>query len=781
MSSNKNNSPGKNITIALAGNPNSGKTTLFNAITGARQHVGNYPGVTVEKKEGKCKFQDKELNIVDLPGTYSLTAYSIEELVARNYIINEKPDSVINVVDASNIERNLYLATQLIELETPLVIALNMMDVAKSRGYNIDIELLSNLLKTPVITTIASKEEGINNALEKAIEVSRKPDNRKSLIIKYDKEIEEQLEKLTDLIKKENFLTEKYPPRWLAIKLLENDTEIIKELKDNYKNYEEITTISEVSRSYIENFFNEEPEFIISDRRYGFVNGACKESVRQTQEDKITSSDRIDLILTNRILGIPIFIFFMWLVFHLTFTIGNYPVEWIEAFFNLLSKLIGSIIPSGIIKSILVDGVIGGVGSVIVFLPNILLLFLAIAILEDTGYMARVAFIMDRLMHLIGLHGRAFIPMLIGFGCSVPAVMATRTLDNNKNRLTTIMIIPFMSCSAKLPVYTLLTGTFFPPHIAGTVLFSIYITGILLAIIMAKILSRYLSPEENSFFIMELPPYRIPTLKSVFLHMWERAKLYLQKAGTVILTFSVLIWFLTNYPGNVNYSRNYKEEIDKGKQNFRIKCKSLAEDLNISIKDPEKNSKFRSFTGKLEDIQKNTEDETEKHIKLEILKHTNPSMYELSNEYLKLLKRIDECENNMKSEKIASSYAGRIGKFMEPLIKPLGFNWKIGMSLITGFAAKEVVVSTLGTIYSSGEEEGSAALRESLRKDINFTPLVAYAFMIFVLIYVPCIAATTIISKETSILWTIFMVFYTTAIAWLMAFIIYQGGRLLGL
>jgi len=769
------------LTFALAGNPNSGKTTLFNAITGARQHVGNYPGVTVEKKEGKCKFKDKEVNLVDLPGTYSLTAYSIEELVARHYIINDKPDVVINVVDASNLERNLYLATQLLELETPLIIALNMIDVAKSRGYNIDTELLSKLLDTPVITTVASKEQGITNALEESLKLTEKNEKKKDHIVKYDKEIENQINMLTDLINNKKFLSEKYPARWLSIKLLENDSEIIKEIKEKCDDCKNLLDISAKGRKFIKEFFDEEPEFIISDRRYGFVNGACKEAVRYTQDEKITASDKIDLILTNRILGLPIFIFFMWFVFHITFTVGSYPMEWIEALFTLLGNGIGYLIPDGIIKSIIIDGIIGGVGSVIVFLPNILLLFLAIAILEDTGYMARVAFITDKLMHLIGLHGRSFIPMLIGFGCSVPAVMGARTLDNNKNRITTIMIIPFMSCSAKLPVYTLLIGAFFAPNIAGTVLFSIYIIGVLIAVIIAKIFNKYVFKDKESFFIMELPPYRIPTIKSVTLHMWERAKLYLQKAGTIILAFSILIWFLTNYPEKISYSQNYAEQISNAQKEFQVRMEPLANKLEMSVENIGNNEEFLSFSEKIRVIKEKSEDDTEKEIKLTVLKHSNPDLYDLSSEYTNLQNYIEEKNNELQAEKIGSSYAGKTGKFIEPIIKPIGFNWKIGISLITGFAAKEVVVSTLGTIYSMGEaDQGSRALRESLRKDKDFTPLVAYALMIFVLIYVPCMATVTVIYKETNIYWATFMVFYTTGLAWLLAFIVYQGGTLLG-
>jgi len=769
------------ITIALAGNPNAGKTTLFNAITGAHQHVGNYPGVTVEKKEGKCKFEGTELNIVDLPGTYSLTAYSIEELVARNYIINDRPDVVLDVVDASNLERNLYLATQLIEIGTPLVLVLNMIDVASCRGCNINKELLSGLLDIPVVTAVASKGEGTQEVLRVALEQvksKKKPGDR---IIKYDKEIEIEIDKISLILINYDIFDDKYSTRWVAIKLLENDSEIIKKIKEKNENSGELLKVAEKARNYLENFFGEEVEFVISDRRYGFVNGACKEAVRYTQEDKITASDKIDLILTNRILGIPIFVFFMWLVFHLTFTIGSYPMAWIESVISLVSNGIASLLNDGIVKSIIIEGIIGGVGSVLVFLPNILLLFLAIAFLEDTGYMARVAFIMDKLMHLIGLHGRAFIPMLIGCGCSVPAIMATRTLDNEKNRLTTIMIIPFMSCSAKLPVYTLLIAAFFSPDIAGTVLFSIYIIGVIIAIIAARIFNKYLLPGESSFFIMELPPYRVPTLKSILLHMWERTWLYLQKAGTIILGFSVLIWILTNFPQDAKIMGRYKEKIKIAGESFKVRMEPLMKELKISPDKPEDNPEFMACIEDIIHIEESKVRDLEKEYRLEIVKKENPQLYELCREYIKTEDYIKEKEVEMQNEKMKYSFAGRTGKFIEPAIKPLGFDWKIGISLLTGFAAKEVVVSSLGTIYSVEDgESGSVALRKALREDKKFTPLVAYALMIFILLYVPCIGAVSVVFRETNIYWTLFLIIYTTSAAWILSFIIYHGGRLAG-
>jgi len=677
----------KNITIAIAGNPNSGKTTLFNAITGARQHVGNYPGVTVEKKEGKCKYEDREIKVIDLPGTYSLSPYSIEEIVTRNFIIEEKPDVIVDVIDASNLERNLYLALQLIELDIPLLLVFNMMDFASSQGYKINIKLIEKLLDTPVVTAIASRGEGVDHVIKTALLLAENRKKAREGMVKYGKEIDRHINRLSNFLSSYNILEGKYSGRWLSIKLLEQDTEIIEKIKKLNLSDKIMTEVSE-AREDIKSFFNDEPENIISDRRYGFINGLYKETVTKTREDKISTSEKIDTVLTHRLLGIPVFLLFMWTVFQLTFTLGNPPMKLIEFFIDSLGNFIIFHMNEGIFRSLIVDGIIGGVGGVIIFLPNILLLFLAIAILEDTGYMARVAFIVDKLMHSIGLHGKSFIPMLIGFGCSVPAIMATRTLESKRDRLTTILIIPLMSCGARLPVYTLLTGAFFSPSMAGNVLFSIYLTGFILAVIMAKIFRKFLFPGESSPFVMELPPYRVPTMKSVIIHMWEHTYLYLQKAGTILLAISILMWFLTNFPST------------------------------------------DGVTG---------------------------------------------------SEKLASSYAGQIGKVMEPAIRPLGFDWKIGVALFSGFAAKEVIVSTLGTIYNLEEvDDNTVSLRELLKHDKKFSPLIAYTLMIFILIYVPFMATIAVVWKETgSLYWPAFIVCYTLILAWIISFTIYQAGLLL--
>ena len=667
----------KNLIVALAGNPNSGKTTLFNSITGARQHVGNYPGVTVEKKEGLCKFKNRTIQIVDLPGTYSLTDFSPEEIVARNFIIDGKTDIIVDVIDSSNLERNLYLAIQLIETEKPVILSFNMMDEAEAKGYKIDIESISKALNVPVLRTVASKSEGIENLINIIIN----PLHGKN-ILRYSEKLEQELEKLTNFIKEKGIL-KNYSSRWISIKLLEYDKEIIEKLEF----HEELIEIAEKSREYLKNFYGKEAEYIISEERYKFIKNILKKNLICPQEEKILITEKIDNIMTNRFLGIPIFILSMWLMFHITFTLGSYPMEWIENLVALIGNGINYLFKDRMLKSLLVDGITGGVGNVLIFLPNIIILFFVIALLEDTGYMARIAFIMDKIMHKIGIHGKAFIPLIIGFGCTVPAVMATRTIDSKKNRLITIFILPFMSCSAKLPVYSLFISAFFTAQIAGTVMFSIYFSGIILSVIMASILSKYMFPEETSFFIMELPPYRIPTLKTLLLHTWERSKLYLQKAGTFILICSIIIWFITSFPV------------------------------------PEKNKNL-----------------------------------------------------------LEGSYAGQAGKLIEPLIRPLGLDWKSGIALVSGLAAKEVVISTIGTIYNLEEvDENSISLKEAIKKDNNFSPLKAISLLLFVLLYMPCLSAMSVIYKETGIKYTLFILLYTTGIAWFISFIVYQGGTLLGI
>ncbi len=687
----------KKLTIALAGNPNSGKTTVFNNLTGARQHVGNYPGVTVEKKEGDLEYSDYKINVIDLPGIYSLTAHSLDELVARNFVIEEKPDVVIDIIDASNLERNLYLATQFMELGVPLVLAFNMSDVAGKQGLLIDKDRLSQLLGVPIVFTIATKKVGMNELLNEAIKLAEGRTKLRKTAVGYGKETQEELTKLEDIIIEDRNLSQKYPSRWLAVKLLENDSEVVKKVKESSCSGEILPQV-EKSSHHLQGIFGDTPEAIIAGRRYGFISGACSEAVKRTYELRHTISDKIDKVLVNRILGLPIFLGLIWLVFKFTFKFSEPLMAWVETGQEWLGNLFGSMLPEGsAIQSLIVDGIIGGVGSVLIFVPIIFLLFLAMAVLEDSGYMARAAFIMDRLMHKIGLHGRSFIPMLLGFGCNLPAIMATRTIEDRRDRLVTILVNPFMSCGARLPVYALFIGAFFSEGIAGNILFSLYMLGILVAIIMAKIFRKYLFKGPAAPFVMELPPYRAPTIKGLFIHMWERGVVYLKKAGTIIFVGCVFVWFLSNFPWNPQYS---------------------------------------AF------------------------------------------------------EKMEKSYAGRLGKTIAPVFRPLGFdNWKVSVGLVGGFIAKEIVVGTLGTLHSVAEaDEESETLRQALQNATRpdgsklYNPLVAYSLMVFVLLYIPCVAAIAVIKRETnSWRWPAFTALYTTAVAWIIAFIVYQGGRFLGL
>ena len=681
----------KKITAALAGNPNSGKTSIFNQLTGARQHVGNYPGVTVEKKQGICRYKDYEITFVDLPGTYSLTAYTTEELVARNFIIDEHPDVVVDIIDASGIERNLYLATQLIELNVPLVMAFNMSDIAEQKGMVFDIEQLSRLLEAKIVKTVGNKGKGKTELLDAIIETAEHLGKKRIHKINYGEEIENELKRIEKVIAdKENLPRQKYEPRWLALKLLEQDEEITANIHSR-----EVHDAVAASTEHLKGIFGDNPEVIMADRRYGFISGACQETIKTTVELRHNYSDIIDTVVTHRVFGLPIFLLLMYLTFVLTFKIGDYPMGWLEWFFGWLANTVAGFWPAGSdswLKSLLVDGIISGVGGVLVFLPNILLLFLMIALLEDSGYMARAAFIMDRIMHKIGLHGKSFIPMLIGFGCSVPAIMATRILENKRSRFTTIMVIPMMSCGAKLTIYALIIPAFFPEHWYGPMMWLIYLIGIVLAVICIKILRLTVFKGDTVPFVMELPPYRVPTLKSICIHMWQRGWMYLRKAGTIILAVSIVLWFAMSYP-----------------------------------------------------------------------KPSPDSLLELT-------------PRQAQQEKLEHSVIGRLGKAIEPAIKPLGFDWKIGTALIGATAAKEVFVSQLAIVYAVGsEEESDLTLRQKLRA--HYTPLTGFCIMLFCLIYAPCIATVAMTRQETrSWRWALVQFFGLTALAYVVTLIIYQIG-----
>ncbi|MBU1196282.1 MAG: ferrous iron transport protein B [Proteobacteria bacterium] len=720
----------KKFTLALAGNPNCGKTTIFNNLTGARQKVGNWPGVTVEKKEGILKHKDYELKIVDLPGTYSLTPFSIEEITARDFIINETPDIVVNIIDASNLERSLFLAIQILELGRPAIFVLNMADVAQAKGIKIDEKKLSQLLGLPVVFTVGNKNKGIENLVEAAVqEIHQFESGKKSRDIRYSLEIENCIVKIESCITESQIQIDGMP-RWNAIKILEDDKIVKQKLMDqNSQIAQHVFQEAKLCRERIHTLFEDDFEIVLTDDRYGVIAGIIKEIVSNLARKRIDMSRNIDLVLTDRFFGIPVFVFFIWAMFQLTFSLGEYPMGWIESGVSFLSTSLDNILPASLLKDLLLDGVIAGIGSVVIFLPNILILFFCIALFEDTGYMARTAFLMDRVMHASGLHGKSFIPMLMGFGCNVPAIMATRTLESPQDRILTILMTPFMSCSARLPVYIVLAGSFFGNQ-AGTVIFSLYLTGIIVAILSGRLLRNLLFKGAEAPFIMELPPYRMPMLKSLLIHMWDRSKMFLKKMGGVILAGSVIIWCLSSFPRNISYSQDYS-----------LKMASVKSDYELKIA--------------------GTDQKTAQKLNTE----------------LALI--LGDIENKKEQERVSKSYIGRIGKFLEPVFSPVGIGWRAGVALVTGLVAKEVVVSTMGVLYGVGNS-GGQALERALKKS-GMTKLSALSMMVFVLLYMPCFATIAMIYKETSAKWAGFSLIYTTSVAWGGAFLVYQTGKIFGL
>ena len=714
----------RTINVALVGNPNCGKTSLFNIASGAHEHVGNYSGVTVDAKEGFFDFQGYHFRIVDLPGTYSLSAYTPEELYVRKHIIEETPDVIINVVDSSNLERNFYLTTQLIDMNVRMVIALNMYDELEASGNKLDYTQLSQLIGVPMVPTVCRRGEGVDKLFHVIIGIyeggdflSQKGEIRSEILedlrdwhktyvpdhefgshkeeedarprgymrhihINHGPELERSIEEVKKAISQNEDIRHKYSTRFLSIKLLENDKEI-ENFISTLPNGKEIIAIRNKETLRIRKVMNEDSEQAITDAKYGFITGALKETFTDNHLEKEQTTRVIDSIVTHRIWGYPIFFLFLYIMFEGTFVLGDYPMQGIEWLVDQLGNLIRNNMAEGPLKDLLIDGIIGGVGGVIVFLPNILILYFFISILEDSGYMARAAFIMDKIMHRMGLHGKSFIPLIMGFGCNVPAIMTTRTIEDRKSRLITMLVNPLMSCSARLPIYLVMIGAFFP-NCASFMLLCIYTAGILLAVIMARIFSKFLVKGEDSPFVMELPPYRMPTSKSIMRHTWEKGAQYLKKMGGIIMIASIIIWFLGYYPQHDAYE---------------------------SVAEQQKNS-----------------------------------------------------------------YIGQIGKAIEPVIKPLGFDWKLGIGLISGVGAKELVVSTLGVLYTN---EGDVE-NVNLSNRIPITPLVALAYMLFVLIYFPCIATFAAIKQESgSWKWAIFTAGYTTGLAWLIAFTVFQIGSLI--
>lgn len=785
-------------TIALAGNPNSGKTTVFNRLTGAHQHVGNYPGVTVDIKEGTRRHDGLSLKIVDLPGTYSLTALSDEELVARNFILEHNPDVVIDIIDASTLERQLYLAVQLIELGVPLVFAFNMSDVAERKGFQFDIPLLSELLGVPIVPTIGPSGEGIDKLLDVAVGVAKGETEISPKPFSYGRDLDGEIERITEAVEREKpEVFRDIPSKWIALKLLEEDSHTLEKFEVHGGMPDGVARTLKEAKHRLGQLFSDPPDILIAEARYGIISGAASEAVSHTIERRHSFSDRLDTVFINPVIGLPIFLILMYFVFTLTFRLGNPFIGLLENFFGWLGAAIAGLWPEGAespLKSLLVDGIIGGVGGVLTFVPTILILFLAIAFLEDSGYMARAAFIMDRLMHRIGLHGKSFIPMLIGFGCSVPAIMGTRILENPRDRLVTILVIPLMSCSARLPIYALIIPAFFPQHLHGPMLWLIYLIGIVLAVLLTKLLRNTLFRGESTPFVMELPPYRIPTFSGLAIHAWERGAMYLRKAGTLILAISIILWWASSYPKPSEYSENYSAQREAAEEIYEERTEELAAMVGTSELDGmveavinirgEFHRKVREY-GLEEDTPEYLVLEDEYEEREADLEEENPALYEAAAIYIEDVEtsyenEIERIENKITEEELTNSVAGRFVTFIEPILKPMGFDWKIGTALIGALAAKEVFVAQMGIVYAVGETEAtSETLRRKLQE--NYNPLIGFCIMLFVLISAPCIATLAMTRAEThSWGWAFFQFFGLTAVAWIVTTIVYQVGSSLG-
>ena len=706
----------RTITVALVGNPNSGKTSLFNAISGGHEHVGNYSGVTVGAKIGSCVYRGYRFEVTDLPGTYALSAYTPEERYVRHHLAESIPDVVINSVVASNLERNLYLTTELIDINPRMVVALNMYDELQASGATLDYENLGRMLGVPMVPVEARNHRGIDTLLDTVIDVYENRDERvRHIHINMGPVIEEGLRRLNgDMSDHRDELPKAFPPRYYAMKMLEGDAEAEKSLRE-CRSYPEWAEIRDREARRITEALGEDAETAFANQKYGFIQGALKETFTPGRREEVTKTAVIDTFVTHKLWGFPIFFALMWFMFWCTFSLGAYPQEWIDALVGWIGGGVDALLPAGPLRDLLVDGIIGGVGAVIVFLPNIMILYLFISFMEDSGYLARAAFIMDRVMHRIGLHGKSFIPLIMGFGCNVPAIMASRTIESRSSRLITILITPFMSCSARIPIYLLLTGTFFAAN-AGSVMLGLYVLGIVLAVVTARLMRRFLFPVDETPFVMELPPYRLPTWKTTLTHMWDKCAQYLKKMGGMILIASVIVWFLSYYP---------RTDATAG---------------------------------------------TETHY--------------------------------------ANSYLGRLGKGCEPVFSPLGFNWKASVALLSGLPAKEIVVSTLGVLYSEGAvtppaeeeiiggadgtteivvaesaakepsepagDEETASLSQRLLASGDFSTASALAFLVFILLYVPCIATVVAIGSEAGWKWAAASVVYNTAMAWLVAWIVYR-------
>lgn len=718
----------KTINIALVGNPNCGKTTLFNFISGSKEKVGNYSGVTVDIHKARFKSKGYTFNFYDLPGTYSLTAYSKEEIFVRKFIYEQTPDIVINVLDSTNLERSLFLSTQLIDMDIRTIMAFNMFDELEKNKLTLDKDELAKLVGIPIIPTVSSKGQGIEALIDKVIEVFEGKDTiSRHIHINYGKELEKSIRIIRDKIREFKPITDKISSRFLSLKLIEKDKQV-QELLAKYSNFEEIKKVTEKEIRKIELLENDDSETVVTNAKYSFISGALKETYANSHKEKKTRSEKIDSLLTHKYLGFPIFTALLFFMFWTTFTVGAFPMEWIDMGVTAFGNFVGNLIPEGMLNDLLVEGIINGAGSVLIFLPNILILFFFISLLEGSGYMARAAFIMDNIMHRFGLHGRSFIPMIMGFGCNVPAILATRSMRNRGDRILTMLIIPFMSCSARLPVYILIISAFFQKNEAW-ILIGLYAAGIVFAFLTAQILNKTVFKNKETPFVMELPTYRLPTFRNVLYHMWDKTQHYLKKIGTIILLGVVIIWALEYFPRETELTKDFETKIELVKQNTTLSS---------------------------------AEKETQIH----------------------------DLEYAIESDRLINSYIGRVGVFIEPVMRPLGFDWKMSIAVVAGLPAKEIVVSTMGVLYQSPDNETTVNLQKKLQgetygsgKKIGqkvFTTPSALAFLIFILIYFPCIGVVATIKNESgSWRWAAFAVFYTTGLAWLAAFIVYTIANLI--
>jgi len=726
----------KKLSIALAGNPNSGKTTLFNRLTGARQHVGNYPGVTVEKKEGVFTYEDWEIKVTDLPGTYSLSAYSVEELVARDFIINERPDVVVDIVDASNLERNLYLSCQFLELGVPMVIALNMVDVAESRGIEIDADRLASLLGVEVVPIVARTGTGLDKLFQAIVRTAAASKTVHPVLLRYGSDLDEAIREMIPLIEKGNLLTDLYPARWIALKFLEHDEQILaKAQEQNPELSRQLLAICEQVTQHLQQTMEVYPESVIADHRYGYIKSILHQGVVREKfvGDRLYTSDRIDKVVTHRVLGPLIMAGILYGLYTFTFNFSTTLVDILADLFTLASHWVDMVLADGPLKSLIISGVIDGMGGVLGFVPIIMFMFFGIAVLEDSGYLARVAFMMDRIFHFFGLHGSSVMPFIvsggIAGGCAVPGVMATRTLRSPKERMATLLTVPFMNCGAKLPVLTLLIGAFFSAHQARY-MFLATLAAWIVALVAAKFLRMTVLRGESTPFVMELPPYRFPTIRGLVIHTWERTWQYVKKAGTVILGISILLWAMMTYPGL----------------------------------DAEQQKKF-----------------TDQRVRIEQQLHTLPDEAPAVAELQRALVAVHQQESEAR---LRNSLAGRIGTALESISGLAGFDWRTNIALVGGFAAKEVIISTLGTAYSLGEVDGdeNTSLQERLQADPHWNPVVALSVLAFIMFYAPCFVTIVCIAREAgSWKWAFFSMGFNTLFAFLLSVAIYQIGMLLGL